>query len=366
MPTPQPTPQHTPQQGQRPRPGTTPQQDAGQVAQTPVPPAAPGGGALTQPLFSGDHVLEAVAAGQGTLKQGARGPSVRALQNFLLGQGIQVGRSGADGVWGDATTKAVRSWQASHGLNPDAVVGKDTLGAMDRQSAVSPPSPGTTTPATAPAPSGQTPRPPTTQPGPATPAQAQGGNGPQQAPPGSSNGGLPEDFQKMWDAHPHNYQTDGTQNTDSGDLQVQQGWNPDTYSNTCAIRLSIMLNKLGGPLTITREKAKAAGIDPGRVPFSKKTGWYYLLAAKEMWTFLEFHAGKPHAEFPARGRFANAAQFQKTFDEEIQPLVASKRGIVAFDKIFTFSGTGHVDIFDGMQLSDGNWYPSQALKLWFV
>lgn len=395
MPTPQPTPpQQTPRQQpgagtQAPRPGAAPQPGGG-PAQAPVPPGPPGGaGTLTQALFAGDHVLEAVAKGQGTLKQGARGPSVRAIQNFLLGQGLKLGRSGADGDWGDATTKALKSWQTSHGLGPDGVVGKDTLNAMDKSPAVPPPTPGAATPGTTPgtnaAAPGTAPAAPATPAAPPQPVATPGAatapgatpaakpatpattSAPSAGPPGSKNGGLPQDFQKMWDVHPHNYQKDETQNTKSSDLQVAQGWSPEQYSNTCAIRLSVMFNQLGGALKITREKAKAAGLDPGRIPFSKKTGWYYILSAKEMWTYMSMHCGKPHAEFPAKGRFADDVQFQEKFDTEVAPMVAGKKGIVAFDKIFTFSGTGHVDLFDGMKLSDANtWYPSQALKLWFV
>ena len=53
--------------------------------------------------------------------------------------------------------------------------------------------------------------------------------------------------------------------------------------------------------------------------------------------------------------------------QQIRDAVAGKKGIVAFDKIFGYSGTGHVDIFNGEQLSDAtNWYPARALKIWFV
>ncbi len=324
-------------------------------------PAAPGSGTLSNPLFSGDHVLERVASGEGLLKAGASGPAVRGLQQFLVAQGLSVGRAGADGIWGSATTSAVKSWQASHGLSNDGVVGKDTLRAMDKAppaAAPGSPSAATTT---------------TTQPAASTSGPS-GGNttsqGAQRATsgaPGSRNGGLPADFQQMWDAHPHNYQDDASQNTASDDLQVAQGWKPDEYSNTCAIRLSIMFNNLGGNYKITRDKAKAAGIGPGRIPYSKKTGWYYILSAKEMWQYVDAHFGKAHAEFPARGRFVDADGFRTSFDKDIAPLVAGRKGIVAFDKIFGYAGTGHVDLFDGLTLSDAaTWYSCQAIKLWFV
>lgn len=357
VPSPQPTPQ-PPQAQNQPR-GPQTQTGPATPAQ-PVAPSAPGAGSLRNPLFSGDHVLERVASGQAVLRPGSGGPAVRALQQFLVGRGLSVGRSGPDGAWGAATTAAVRAFQSQMGLSPDAVVGKDTLTAMDRAPAGT--TPGTPSNATVPS---QQPR----TDGGTTSGNTgpQGGQRAQQGAPGSRNGGLPADFQQMWDAHPHNYLDDPSQNTASSDLQVAQGWNPDQYSNTCAIRLSIMFNQLGGNYKISRDKAKAAGIAAGRVPYSAKTGWYYILSAKEMWQYVEAHFGKAHAEFPTRGRFVDAEAFGKGFDADVAPLVAGRRGIVAFDKIFGYAGTGHVDIFSGMQLSDApNWYPCQAIKLWFV
>ena len=340
---------------QRPQPGNQnqgPQTDAstqqpggGASAQTPQAPTVPGGGALTNPTFSGDHVLESIAKGNGALRKGAKGPAVRALQSYLtqVGLGTMLGRAGADGDFGSGTVTAVKAWQKANSLGADGVVGKDTLTAMDRNTAQ------------VQAPQAQ------------TPTNPQANSAPSAGPAGSNNGGLPKDFQAMWDAHPHNYQTDGTQNTDSGDLQVAQGWNPDTYSNTCAIRLSIMWNQLGGRYKITREKAKAAGLDPGRIPYSAKTGFYYILSAREMWIYMEKYYGKPHMQWPANGRrFKNSGEFDAEFRSKIEPEIAGRKGVVAFDKIFGFSGTGHVDIFNGSQLSDGSWYPAQALKIWFI
>lgn len=358
----------TPQPNQPAAATPQPRADASQTA------GGTGGGQpglLRNPLFVGNQTLQRVAAGQTVLRAGSNGPAVLALQQFLVGRGLAVGRAGPDGAWGPATTAAVRAFQAQQGLTADAVVGKDTLRAMDRApasaapvapGAVSPGSPGQST--TAPLPSAAP------QPGSGPSAgntQPRGAQRAQDGAPGSRNGGLPADFQQMWDAHPHNYLSDPEQNTASSDLLVAQGWSPDQYSNTCAIRLSIMFNQLGGNYVLTRDKAKAAGIAPGRVPYSKKTGWYYILSAKEMWQYVEAHFGQAHAEFPASGRFASPEAYKKAFSDEIGPLVAGRRGIVAFDKIFTYAGTGHVDIFSGMQLSDApSWYPCQAIKLWFV
>jgi hypothetical protein len=178
-------------------------------------------------------------------------------------------------------------------------------------------------------------------------------------------------FAEMWAAHPHNDQPwneDGTDpNTPSSQVLEDQGWSPDEYGNTCAIRLSIMLNKQGGAYLITPARAAQAGIAAGRLRFSKKTRWYYILAAGEVWKYLSVHFGKPHQEWPARGRFKDSDAFNAAFEKDIRPVIASRKGIVAFDKIFTYSGTGHMDIFDGEKLSDSSmWYPSQSIKVWYV
>lgn len=173
-----------------------------------------------------------------------------------------------------------------------------------------------------------------------------------------------EGFDKMWGAHPHNYQDDASQNTSSQDILEEHGL-PDYVTNTCATRLSIMLNGIGE--TITPAKTKAAGIE--RKPqYSAKTKQYYILSAKEMWTYLSVYYRKPDVVFPPNGkRYKDEAEFQAAFDKDVRPLLAGKKGIVAFDKIFTYSGTGHVDLFDGEGLSDsGTWYPSQRLLLWYV
>lgn len=329
-------PQNRP--GQRPgQPNTDQQNDNQAPTQEPQRPQAPGGGALQNPLFSGDHVLERVASGSGLLRHGARGPAVRAIQEFLIKQGFNLGSAGADGHWGNMTTVAVKAWQSGAGLSDDGVIGPGTLGAMDSGKTVAPPTP-------------------------SADSSASNTSGP-----GGAGSQIPKEFEEMWDAHPHNYQSDPSQNTASDDLQEAQGWDPDQYSNTCAIRLSVMFNKLGGNFKLTRPKAKAAGIDPRRLPYSRKTGWYYILSAREMWKYIEHWGGQAHDEWPKRGRYTDASAFNKGFSEEARDEIKGRKGIVAFDKIFGYSGTGHVDIFNGETLSDANsWYPSKKLKVWYV
>ena len=170
-------------------------------------------------------------------------------------------------------------------------------------------------------------------------------------------------FQGMWDAHPHNNASSQNTNISSPDVLNDQGL-PASFGNTCAIRLSVMLNGTGN--AITPEKAAAAGL--ARAPTrSTKTNQYYILAASEMWQYLSSQFRQPDAIFPETGTYANAAAFQTAFDATIKPLIAARKGIVGFEKIFGFSGTGHIDLFDGETLSDSaSWYPCKRLRLWYI
>ena len=106
---------------------------------------------------------------------------------------------------------------------------------------------------------------------------------------------------------------------------------------------------------------------PRRRPeYSAKTKHYYLLSASEMWTYLTATFRTPDQTFPPKGRYADEVAFQAGLKAEIKPALNGKHGIIAFDKIFGYAGTGHVDLFDGEQLSDGYLYDSQRVMLWFV
>ena len=56
------------------------------------------------------------------LKVGSRGVEVKDLQEFL--------EIGADGIFGPGTEKAVKQFQAKHGLIADGIVGPQTLDIM--------------------------------------------------------------------------------------------------------------------------------------------------------------------------------------------------------------------------------------------
>lgn len=63
-----------------------------------------------------------------TLRQGASGPLVEAVQTFLRGTGAYLGE--VDGAFGPRTAAAVKVWQDHSGLCPDGVVGNQTWGSM--------------------------------------------------------------------------------------------------------------------------------------------------------------------------------------------------------------------------------------------
>lgn len=70
----------------------------------------------------------ATAYGASVYKRGSRGETVRKIQNVLLSEGLYDGN--ADGIYGEKTESAVKSYQANHGLAVDGIVGENTLAEM--------------------------------------------------------------------------------------------------------------------------------------------------------------------------------------------------------------------------------------------
>lgn len=68
----------------------------------------------------------AVVTGLPTLREGAEGESVKALQILLLGYGYDLGKGRDDGEFGEKTRLAVEAFQRERGLDDDGVVGKLT------------------------------------------------------------------------------------------------------------------------------------------------------------------------------------------------------------------------------------------------
>lgn len=71
----------------------------------------------------------AIGSGSGlpTLRFGARGDSVKALQRLLVSNGYFVK---IDGVYGALTEAAVKAFQSGRGLRADGVVGSRTWGVL--------------------------------------------------------------------------------------------------------------------------------------------------------------------------------------------------------------------------------------------
>ncbi|HZK44643.1 MAG TPA: peptidoglycan-binding protein, partial [Clostridia bacterium] len=67
-----------------------------------------------------------------------RGDDVKHAQERLIAHGYSIA---ADGVFGPATYKAVREFQAAKKLTIDGIVGKNTLAELDREPTVVPPAP---------------------------------------------------------------------------------------------------------------------------------------------------------------------------------------------------------------------------------
>ncbi|WP_437663383.1 peptidoglycan-binding domain-containing protein [Sorangium sp. So ce1182] len=93
---------------------------------SPTPPA----GALSSALLADHPELQRIAAGDGSLGEGAHGPAVEAIQRGLLALGISV-RAGVDGDFGQRTKQAIQAFQASHALDPDGIVTRALVQALD-------------------------------------------------------------------------------------------------------------------------------------------------------------------------------------------------------------------------------------------
>ena len=100
---------------------------------------------------------------------------------------------------------------------------------------------------------------------------------------------------------------DEDENTESSELAKDYGFPIDW--NTCAIRLSIMWNKLGGAYKITRAKAVKAGLKRNRPQWSSEKKMLLILSAKEMWQYVSYWYGKPHKQFPKSGSYKDSAAF---------------------------------------------------------
>ena len=67
-----------------------------------------------------------------TLRKGATGDDVKECQQILDALGYDIGKTGADGKYGDKTAAAVKSFQKANGLQADGVCGPLTWEALEK------------------------------------------------------------------------------------------------------------------------------------------------------------------------------------------------------------------------------------------
>jgi peptidoglycan hydrolase-like protein with peptidoglycan-binding domain len=65
------------------------------------------------------------------LRKGDRGDDVREMQEALMARGYDLGRWGADGIFGNQTLKALKAFQKDSGIKADGIVGRITYGKLN-------------------------------------------------------------------------------------------------------------------------------------------------------------------------------------------------------------------------------------------
>jgi peptidoglycan hydrolase-like protein with peptidoglycan-binding domain len=88
---------------------------------------------LRSSRFAGDEVLEACYDNERVLQRGDRGSAVRKVQQALIFLDFPVPEVGANGIFGDETELAVRSYQESRGLKVDGVIRSETIESLDEE-----------------------------------------------------------------------------------------------------------------------------------------------------------------------------------------------------------------------------------------
>jgi peptidoglycan hydrolase-like protein with peptidoglycan-binding domain len=91
---------------------------------------------LSSPRFNRDAGLLAAVKNQPPLKVGAKGQSVKILQQALLDLGIALPRSTKtgrpDGIFGPETEAALKAFQRANSLKADGIAGTLTLSRLDQ------------------------------------------------------------------------------------------------------------------------------------------------------------------------------------------------------------------------------------------
>ena len=76
--------------------------------------------------------MEDVSGIEGIFKMGSSGDEVKKLQSALQGLGYDLGKYGADGIYGGVTKAAVEAFQKANGLKVDGIIGPETLAALEK------------------------------------------------------------------------------------------------------------------------------------------------------------------------------------------------------------------------------------------
>lgn len=105
---------------------------------------------LKSSRFAGEDVLEACYDKERDLRRGDSGPAVKKIQEALIILGIPVPGVGANGIFGDETELAVRSYQEARGLKVDGIIGPETMGSLDEEFHIGPAAEHRVTPSTEP------------------------------------------------------------------------------------------------------------------------------------------------------------------------------------------------------------------------
>jgi peptidoglycan hydrolase-like protein with peptidoglycan-binding domain len=68
--------------------------------------------------------------GKAQIQKGSQGDYVKEWQDYLIGKGYDLGKGGADGIFGSMTDAATRKYQQDMGLSVDGIVGEKTWGTI--------------------------------------------------------------------------------------------------------------------------------------------------------------------------------------------------------------------------------------------
>ncbi len=88
---------------------------------------------LRSSRFASDEVLEACYDNERVLQKGDHGSAMRKIQQALIFLDFPVPGVGANGIFGDETELAFRSYQESRGLKVDGVIRSETIESLDEE-----------------------------------------------------------------------------------------------------------------------------------------------------------------------------------------------------------------------------------------